>query len=102
MAYQLTNQLDKALQDLKYFNLKVPNNAKALYKLAQVNKKLKYLDDALFFFSKVISIEPIHIGALKSIASIHFINENYQKSLNFYQKVLEINSFDDDANYMAS
>ena len=102
MAYQLTNQLDEALQDLKYFNRKVPNNAKALYKLAQVNKKLKYLDDALFFFSKVISIEPNHTGALRSIGSIHFINENYQKSLSFYQKVLEINSFDDDANYMAS
>jgi len=102
MAYQLTNQLDKALQDLQYFNNKVPNYIKAMYKLAQVNKKLKNLDEALLFYNKVVSLKPNHIGALRSLGSIYFVKGSYQKSLSFYQKVLQIDNSDDDANYMAS
>ena len=60
-------------------------------------QNIKYYDDAVDVYSKLIEIKPNSFEAYTNIANCYFHKKNYNAAIENYKKSLEINS----KNYIA-
>jgi len=48
----------------------------------------KHMEEALQVFEKVISIDPLNLIAIKSLAELHFSNKNWNRSIELFEEYL--------------
>lgn len=79
--------------------IQFPKDSKFLIERGLVFNKFDRLDSAIFYFSKVLKIDKNRIDAVLYSASIYFRWKKFNKALELYKKVLDINPETPKINY---
>ncbi len=66
------------------------NNIRALNGMGYSLSKLHLLEDAMQYYSKVLSIDPFNVNAHNGMGVAHMDLGEYDKALDYYQKSLDI------------
>ncbi|CAH0995113.1 Photosystem I assembly protein Ycf3 [Emticicia aquatica] len=90
---------DSALAVNKSAILQFPRNPEFYIDRGLVFSKFGRLDSALVYYDKATSIEPGRTDAMLYSATIYFRWKNYNKALEYYEKVLEANPEIPNINY---
>jgi tetratricopeptide (TPR) repeat protein len=79
--------------------IQFPKDSKFLIERGLVFNKFDRLDSAIFYFTKVLKIDEKRIDAVLYSASIYFRWKKFNKALELYKKVLDINPETPKINY---
>lgn len=92
-AFDLNNY-EKAIEYYEKYIKKVPDNAEAYNKIATFYKKIdkfSTFDKQVEYFTKAIELKPDFIGAIRNLAVAYYINQQEEKSLQYFDKLFELN-----------
>ncbi len=91
------NTLDRPIQSPADFDW---NSAEGMFAAAEELSAQRLYNQALPRYLDVLKKEPYHSRALNAVAELHFRRGEYHKALEFCRKVLAVNAYDSDANFI--
>ena len=84
-AYNMINDLDKALSWYKRLEAKNPSSPAVLYNIAYTFKKLGRVDEAFPYYRKVLALEPGHAEAHFGLGLSYLITGDFENGFREYE-----------------
>lgn len=101
-TFYLNEQYVEALRTYLLSVEKFGSDKNLLLKMGYICSKLKFLDQAIYYYESFLETDPEHQDALNNLAFVYMNNGQLDKAEKINQKILKINNFSFEANlYLA-
>jgi tetratricopeptide (TPR) repeat protein len=97
MQHKINGEYDEAEALFKSVLAEQPNNADAYHELGLTYSYRVFMDESIEALERAVSLVPTSIRYLMDLGKTHAMYGDYDKAKPVFQKVLEIDPFNDEA-----